>query len=188
MPIRGEKNYLEYVPLGVGAVIPPWNFPFAILVGMTSAALVTGNTVVLKPSSDSPMMGWQFMEVLREVGLPDGVVNFIPGDGGEIGDYIVDHKQIRFISFTGSAAIGKRVYERASRTPDDQIWLKRVVAEMGGKDAIIVDAEADSMQLLMALLLQRLDFRDRSVLRARARLLTPRCMTSSSRSFASAST
>ena len=143
VPITGEINYLEYLPLGVGAVIPPWNFPFAILVGMTSAALVTGNTVVLKPSSDSPMMGWQFMEVLRSVGLPSGVVNFIPGDGGEIGDFIVDHPKVRFISFTGSAAVGKRVYERASRTPDEQLWLKRVVAEMGGKDAIIVDAEAD---------------------------------------------
>ncbi|MBC8144225.1 MAG: L-glutamate gamma-semialdehyde dehydrogenase, partial [bacterium] len=143
VPIAGEKNYLQYVPLGVGAVIPPWNFPFAILVGMTSAALVTGNTVVLKPSSDSPMMGWLFMEILRSAGLPKGVVNFIPGDGSQIGDYIVDHPKIRFISFTGSAAIGKRVYERASRTPDEQLWLKRVVAEMGGKDAIIVDSEAD---------------------------------------------
>jgi len=143
IPISGEKNYLEYIPLGVGAVIPPWNSPFAILVGMTSAALVTGNTVVLKPSSDSPMMGWLFVDILRQIGLPNGVVNFIPGNGSEIGDYIVDHPQIRFISFTGSASVGKRVYERASRTPDDQLWLKRVVAEMGGKDAIIVDAEAD---------------------------------------------
>jgi 1-pyrroline-5-carboxylate dehydrogenase len=143
VPFAGEKNYLEYIPLGVGAVIPPWNFPFAILVGMTSAALVTGNTVIVKPSSDSPMMGWLFIDILRQVGLPNGVVNFIPGDGGEIGDYIVDHPQIRFISFTGSAAVGRRVYERASRTPDNQLWLKRVVAEMGGKDAIIVDAEAD---------------------------------------------
>jgi 1-pyrroline-5-carboxylate dehydrogenase len=143
VPISGEKNYLEYIPLGVGAVIPPWNFPFAILVGMTSAAFVTGNTVVLKPSSDSPMMGWLFVDILRSVGLPNGVVNFIPGDGGEIGDFIVDHPKVRFISFTGSAAVGKRVYERASRTPENQLWLKRVVAEMGGKDAIIVDSEAD---------------------------------------------
>jgi 1-pyrroline-5-carboxylate dehydrogenase len=110
---------------------------------MTSAALVTGNTVVVKPSSDSPMMGWLFMEILDAVGLPKGVVNFIPGDGGEIGDYIVDHKQIRFISFTGSAGVGKRIYHRAANTPDGQIWLKRVVAEMGGKDAIIVDSEAN---------------------------------------------
>ncbi len=143
VPTEGENNRLEYLPLGVGAVIPPWNFPFAILVGMTSAAIVTGNTVVLKPSSDSPMMGWLFMEVLQEIGLPKGVVNFIPGHGGEIGDYVVDHPQMRFISFTGSAGVGKRIYARAAQTPDNQKWLKRVVAEMGGKDAIIVDAEAD---------------------------------------------
>jgi len=143
VPFEGEDNRLEYLPLGVGAVIPPWNFPFAILVGMTSAAIVTGNTVVLKPSSDSPMMGWLFMDVLREIGLPKGVVNFIPGHGGEIGDYVVDHTMTRFISFTGSAAVGRRIYARAAQTPDDQKWLKRVVAEMGGKDAIIVDAEAD---------------------------------------------
>ncbi len=141
--IEGEENQLVYLPLGVGAVIPPWNFPFAILVGMTSAAIVTGNTVVLKPSSDSPMMGWIFMEVLESVGLPKGVVNFLPGDGSEIGDYITEHARIRFVSFTGSAAVGKRIYQRAAQTPSGQKWLKRVVAEMGGKDAIIVDAEAD---------------------------------------------
>jgi 1-pyrroline-5-carboxylate dehydrogenase len=143
VPIAGEKNYVEYLPLGVGAVIPPWNFPFAIMVGMTSAALVCGNTVVLKPSSDSPMMAWLFVDILREIGVPKGVVNFIPGEGSVIGDYIVDHTKIRFISFTGSAGVGKRIYQRASNTPDNQLWLKRVVAEMGGKDAIIVDSEAD---------------------------------------------
>jgi 1-pyrroline-5-carboxylate dehydrogenase len=143
VPIAGEVNYVEYLPLGVGAVIPPWNFPFAIMVGMTSAALVCGNTVVLKPSSDSPMMAWLFVDILREIGVPKGVVNFVPGEGSVIGDYIVDHPKIRFISFTGSAGVGKRIYERASRTPDNQLWLKRVVAEMGGKDAIIVDSEAD---------------------------------------------
>lgn len=139
----GEKNELVYLPLGVGAVIPPWNFPFAILVGMTSAAIVTGNTVVLKPSSDSPMMGWLFMEILKEAGVPNGVVNFIPGSGSEIGDFIVDHTQIRFVSFTGSAEVGKRIYSRASNTPANQKWLKRVVAEMGGKDGIVVDSEAN---------------------------------------------
>lgn len=143
VPNAGEKGYLEYLPLGVGAVIPPWNFPFAILVGMTASAFVTGNTVVLKPSSDSPMMGWLFMEILQSIGLPKGVVNFLPGDGGEIGDFMVEHPKVRFVSFTGSAAIGKRIYARAAQTPDDQIWLKRVVAEMGGKDSIIVDADAD---------------------------------------------
>jgi len=139
----GERNELVYLPLGVGAVIPPWNFPFAILVGMTSAAIVTGNTVVLKPSSDSPMMGWLFMEILKSVGLPKGVVNFIPGEGGEIGDFMVEHPKVRFVSFTGSAGVGKRINERAARTPEGQPWLKRVVAEMGGKDSIIVDSEAD---------------------------------------------
>jgi 1-pyrroline-5-carboxylate dehydrogenase len=143
VPIAGEENYVEYLPLGVGAVIPPWNFPFAIMVGMTSAALVCGNTVVLKPSSDSPMMAWLFVDILREIGVPKGVVNFLPGEGSVIGDYIVDHTKIRFISFTGSAGVGKRIYQRASATPDNQLWLKRVVAEMGGKDAIIVDSEAD---------------------------------------------
>jgi len=141
--VDGEVNQLTYLPLGVGAVIPPWNFPFAILVGMTSAALVTGNTVVLKPSSDSPMMGWLFMEILESVGLPKGVVNFLPGDGSEIGDFITEHPLIRFISFTGSAAVGKRIYAKAAMTVDGQRWLKRVVAEMGGKDGIIVDSEAD---------------------------------------------
>lgn len=143
VPIDGEENYLEYLPLGVGAVIPPWNFPFAITTGMTAAAIVTGNTVVLKPSSDSPMMAWLLIDILNEVGVPKGVVNFIPGHGGEIGDYMVDHSKIRFISFTGSAGVGKRIYARAAQTPNEQLWLKRVVAEMGGKDAIIVDAEAD---------------------------------------------
>jgi 1-pyrroline-5-carboxylate dehydrogenase len=141
--VPGEVNQLEYLPLGVGAVIPPWNFPFAILVGMTSAAIVTGNTVIVKPSSDSPMMGWLFMEILKEAGVPNGVVNFIPGSGAEIGDYIVDHNLIRFVSFTGSAEIGKRIYSRASITNPGQKWLKRVVAEMGGKDGIIVDSEAN---------------------------------------------
>ncbi|MBS1912711.1 MAG: L-glutamate gamma-semialdehyde dehydrogenase [Bacteroidetes bacterium] len=139
----GEVNQLVYLPLGVGAVIPPWNFPFAITAGMTTAAIVTGNTVVLKPSSDSPMMAWLLVEILTEVGVPKGVVNFVPGHGGEIGDFMVDHPQVRFISFTGSAAVGKRINERAARTPENQLWLKRVVAEMGGKDAIIVDSDAD---------------------------------------------
>ncbi len=114
-------------------MIPPWNFPFAITTGMTAAAIVTGNTVVLKPSSDSPMMAWLLLDVLQSVGLPKGVVNLIPGHGQEIGDYIVDHTQIRFISFTGSAGVGKRIYERASRTPDQQIWLKRGRCRDGGE-------------------------------------------------------
>ena len=137
----GEKNRYFYIPLGVGVVIPPWNFPFAILVGMTSAALVTGNTVVLKPSSDTPMMGWLFYDILKEVGLPDGVVNFLVASGAEAGDYLVEHPKTRFISFTGSMEVGTGIYEKAGKMNEGQIWLKRVVAEMGGKDAMIVDKE-----------------------------------------------
>ena len=110
----GEENNLYYIPLGVGAVIPPWNFPGAIMVGMTSASLVTGNTVLLKPASITPVIAYRFMEILEEAGLPAGVVNFLPGPGGAIGDTIVDHKLTRFIAFTGSMEIGQRIFQRAS--------------------------------------------------------------------------
>jgi len=143
VPQPGEHNQLVYLPLGVGVVIPPWNFPFAILVGMTSAAIVTGNTVVVKPSSDSPMMGWLFSEIMREVGLPDGVLNFLVASGAEAGDYLVGHPKTRFISFTGSMEVGLHVNKLAATPQPGQIWIKRVVAEMGGKDAIVVDSEAD---------------------------------------------
>lgn len=142
-PVAGEANEIFYIPLGVGVVIPPWNFPFAILVGMTSAAVVTGNTVVLKPSSESPMMGWLFMEILKEAGLPDGVVNFLVASGAEAGDALVKHPLTRFVSFTGSMEVGLHVNQLANTPQPGQIWIKRVVAEMGGKDAIIVDSEAD---------------------------------------------
>lgn len=138
-----ERNEYRYIPLGVGAIISPWNFPLAILVGMTTAAVVAGNTVILKPASTTQVIAYKFIEVLEEAGLPSGVVNFIPGSGSEIGDYIVDHPKIRFISFTGSKDVGIRIYERAAKVHKGQIWLKRVIAEMGGKDAIIVDSEAD---------------------------------------------
>jgi 1-pyrroline-5-carboxylate dehydrogenase len=135
----GEKGKLVYIPLGVGVVIPPWNFPLAILAGMTSAAIVTGNTVVLKPSSDSPLTGWQFVEIMEEVGLPKGVLNFVSGPGGAVGDTLVTHPKTRFISFTGSKEVGIHINEVAAKVQPGQIWLKRVVAEMGGKDSIIVD-------------------------------------------------
>ncbi|GAB4154028.1 MAG: L-glutamate gamma-semialdehyde dehydrogenase [Planctomycetota bacterium] len=137
--IPHEDNEVEYIPLGVGAVIPPWNFPLAILVGMTTAALVSGNTVVLKPASPAVVVAAKFVEVLEEMNLPKGVVNFVPGSGSEIGDYIVDHPRVRFISFTGSKEVGIRIHERAAKINKGQIWLKRVVLEMGGKDAILVD-------------------------------------------------
>lgn len=141
--IKGEKNEYFYVPLGVGLIIPPWNFPLAILTGMTSAAIVTGNTVVLKPSSDSPMMGWILYEAFKKAGLPDGVLNFLVASGAEAGDYLVTHPKTRFIAFTGSMEVGLRINELASKLSPNQIWIKRVIAEMGGKDAIIVDSEAD---------------------------------------------
>lgn len=138
-----EKNEYFYQPMGVGFIIPPWNFPFAIMAGTTVSALVTGNTALLKPSEKAPVVAAKFVEVLREAGLPDGVLQFIPGDPKEIGDYIVDHPKIRFINFTGSRATGTRIYERAAKVHKGQKWLKRVVAEMGGKDTIIVDKDAD---------------------------------------------
>ncbi|MED4454732.1 L-glutamate gamma-semialdehyde dehydrogenase [Metabacillus fastidiosus] len=138
-----EHNRFRYIPLGVGVIISPWNFPFAIMAGMTAAAVVSGNTVLLKPASTTPVVAAKFIEVLEEAGLPAGVVNYIPGSGSEIGDYLVDHLRTRFISFTGSRDVGVRIYERAAKVHDGQIWLKRVIAEMGGKDTIIVDSDCD---------------------------------------------
>jgi 1-pyrroline-5-carboxylate dehydrogenase len=139
----GERNELLYVPLGVGAVIPPWNFPFAIMAGMTAAAIVCGNTVILKPSSDSPTIAAKFVEVLEEVGLPGGVVNFCPGSGATFGNAIVEHPKTRFIAFTGSKAVGLDIHERAAKARPGQIWIKRTILEMGGKDSILVCADAD---------------------------------------------
>jgi 1-pyrroline-5-carboxylate dehydrogenase len=128
-----EKNELWYIPLGVGVVVPPWNFALAILAGMTSAAVVTGNTVVLKPSSDSPLTGWYFFNLMREVGLPGGVINFVPGAGGSVGDIMVAHPKTRFVSFTGSKEVGIHIYELAAKVQPGQKWLKRVVAEKIGR-------------------------------------------------------
>ena len=139
----GERNQLLYIPLGVGAVIPPWNFPFAIMAGMTSAAIVTGNTVVLKPSSDSPTIAAKFVEVLEEAGMPGGVVNFCPGSGATFGNAIVEHPKTRYIAFTGSRDVGLEIHERAAKNQKGQIWIKRTVLEMGGKDSILVCADAD---------------------------------------------
>ncbi|MEV9641340.1 L-glutamate gamma-semialdehyde dehydrogenase [Mammaliicoccus sciuri] len=146
MPVEsrpGEYNRFDYVPLGVGVVISPWNFAFAIMAGTTVAALVTGNTVLLKPASTATVVAYKFIEVLEKAGMPKGVVNYIPGSGSDIGDFLVDHPATRFISFTGSRKVGTRIFERAAKVQDGQIWLKRVIAEMGGKDTIVVDNEAD---------------------------------------------
>jgi 1-pyrroline-5-carboxylate dehydrogenase len=141
--ISGERNYLRYLPLGVGVVIPPWNFPLAILTGMTLASVVAGNTVVLKPSSDSPVIGYKLFEALEEAGMPPGVVNYLPGPGGSVGDVLVGHPRTRFVAFTGSKEVGLQVNGVAAKTGPGQIWVKRVIAEMGGKNAIVVDSEAD---------------------------------------------
>ena len=139
-----ERNEYKYIPLGVGVIIAPWNFPLAILVGMTSAAVVSGNTVLLKPAMTTQVIAYKFIEVLEEAGCPKGVVNFVPGRGHEVGDFFVNHPKIRFISFTGSKQVGITIYERAAIVQPGQLWLKRVIAEMGGKDAIVVDDAIDT--------------------------------------------
>jgi 1-pyrroline-5-carboxylate dehydrogenase len=138
----GERNKLIYVPLGVGAVLPPWNFPFAIMAGMTAAAIVCGNTVVLKPSPDAPTIAARFLDVLEEAGMPPGVVNLLQG-GPEVGRALVDHPKMRFIAFTGSKKVGLEINEHAAKTQPGQRWIKRTILEMGGKDAIIVSSDAD---------------------------------------------
>src|SRR3989475_3706917 len=141
--LPGERDTLMYVPLGVGAVIPPWNFPCAIMAGMTLASIVSGNTVILKPSSDSPTIAAKFVELLEEAGMPEGVVNFCPGAGASFGDAVVAHPKTRYIAFTGSREVGLRINKVAADQAPGQIWIKRTILEMGGKDAIIVDADAD---------------------------------------------
>jgi 1-pyrroline-5-carboxylate dehydrogenase len=141
--IPTEKTELVYIPLGVGVVIPPWNFALAILTGMASAAVVTGNTIVLKPSSDSPLTGWMYYALMREVGVPAGVINFVTGPGSSFGDAVVAHPKTRFVSFTGSKEVGIHINELAARVQPGQKWLKRVVAEMGGKDSIVIDDQAN---------------------------------------------
>lgn len=141
--LPGEHGILRYIPLGVGAVIPPWNFPCAIMAGMTLASIVSGNTVVLKPSSDSPTIAAKFVELLEECGLPEGVVNFCPGSGATFGNALVGHPKTRYIAFTGSREVGLDINKRAAEVVPGQVWIKRTVLEMGGKDAIVVDADAD---------------------------------------------
>ena len=139
----GERDYLWYIPLGVGAVIPPWNFPSAITAGMTVASIVCGNTVVLKPSGDSPAMAAKLVEVLEECGMPDGVVNFCTGSGSSFGNALVAHPKTRFIAFTGSKEVGLHINKAAAEVQPGQIWIKRTILEMGGKNSILVDADAD---------------------------------------------
>ena len=139
----GESPYMEYIPLGVGIIIPPWNFPLAITSGMATAAIVSGNTIVLKPSSDAPATAYQLVSIMEESGLPPGVLNYLTGPGALAGEKLVRHPKTRFISFTGSMEVGLGINKAAAEMVDGQVWIKRVVAEMGGKDAIIVDSEAN---------------------------------------------
>lgn len=139
----GERNRLRYIPLGVGAVIPPWNFPLAIMAGMTAASIVCGNTVILKPSVDAPTIAAIFFRLLEEAGLPPGVVNFCPGEGPGFGAAVVAHPETRFIAFTGSKKVGLEIHESAARNRSGQKFIRRTILEMGGKDAIVVDADCD---------------------------------------------
>jgi 1-pyrroline-5-carboxylate dehydrogenase len=142
-PYPGEENELLHIPLGVCVVIPPWNFPLAILCGMTTAALVAGNTVVLKPSSDAAGIATMFFEACEEAGVPDGVLNFLTGGGSTVGNALVESPKTRLIAFTGSRDVGIQISEKAGRVVPGQIWIKRAILEMGGKDFILVDETAD---------------------------------------------
>jgi RHH-type proline utilization regulon transcriptional repressor/proline dehydrogenase/delta 1-pyrroline-5-carboxylate dehydrogenase len=141
--VPGEENAYFYEPCGVAIVIAPWNFPLAILCGMTAAALVTGNTVVMKPAEQSSVVGAKLMEVFQEIGLPPGVVNYLPGIGEEIGPTLANHPDVALIAFTGSKSVGLMLNKQAAETPSRQDHIKRVIAELGGKNAIIVDDDAD---------------------------------------------
>ena len=150
--VPGEMSVHQYIPRGIALVIAPWNFPLAILCGMTTAALVAGNTVIMKPSEQSSVVAWRFMDILRRAGVPEGVVNFLPGPGEDVGAYLVNHPQVDLIAFTGSREVGLKIYEAAGRTQPGQKQLKHVVCEMGGKNAMIVDADADLDEAVPAIL------------------------------------
>ena len=141
--VLGEESYQHYWPRGVAMIIAPWNFPMAILCGMTTAALVTGNTVIMKPAEQSAVIGAMLMEIFEEAGVPPGVLNYLPGKGSVMGAHLVDHKDIDLIAFTGSREVGLRIWESAGKTREGQRELKRVICEMGGKNAVIIDADAD---------------------------------------------
>ncbi|MCI0662232.1 MAG: L-glutamate gamma-semialdehyde dehydrogenase, partial [Acidobacteria bacterium] len=150
-PLKDEVNELKYIPLGVGIIIPPWNFPLAIMAGMACAAVVSGNTVIIKPSHDSPVIAAKFVELMEEISLPPGALNFLPGEGAKVGEYLVEHPKTRFIAFTGSMAVGLRINELAAKPREGQVWIKRVVAEMGGKDTIVVDETANLDEAAMGI-------------------------------------
>jgi RHH-type transcriptional regulator, proline utilization regulon repressor / proline dehydrogenase / delta 1-pyrroline-5-carboxylate dehydrogenase len=141
--VLGEESYQHYWPRGVAMIIAPWNFPMAILTGMTTAALVTGNAVIFKPAEQSAVIGAMLMEIFEEAGVPPGVLNYLPGKGSVMGAHLVDHKDVDLIAFTGSREVGLRIFESAGKTKDGQRNLKHVICEMGGKNAVIIDSDAD---------------------------------------------
>lgn len=143
LDVPGEEIRHEYIARGVAAVIAPWNFPLAILCGMTTAALVAGNSVIMKPSGQSAVIAAVFGRILREAGVPPGVIHCLPGSGSEIGSALVEHPDVAIIAFTGSREVGLKIWETAGRTPPGQSQLKKVLCEMGGKNAVIVDDDAD---------------------------------------------
>jgi RHH-type proline utilization regulon transcriptional repressor/proline dehydrogenase/delta 1-pyrroline-5-carboxylate dehydrogenase len=151
-PVPGETSIHQYIPRGVAVVIAPWNFPLAILCGMTTAAMVAGNTVIMKPSEQSSVVAARFMDILRRAGMPPGVVNFLPGPGEEVGAYLVQHPQVNLIAFTGSRNVGLGIFEAAGRVQPGQKQLKHAVCEMGGKNAIIIDSDADIDEAVPAIL------------------------------------
>lgn len=139
----GETNLSEHLSRGVAVVIPPWNFPLAIPTGMTVAALVAGNTVVLKPAEQSPVIAWHLVQILHEAGLPPGALNYLPGRGEEAGQALVNDPKVDLVAFTGSRTVGLLINRQAAEVQPGQDHLKRVIAEMGGKNAILVDEDAD---------------------------------------------
>ena len=142
-PLPGEILEYRYLPLGVGAIISPWNFPLALLTGMMTGALATGNTVVVKPASATSVCAAWLLDVFRDVRMPDGVINLCTGRGDVVGDALVSHPGVRFVAFTGSREVGLRIYEHAARASEGQRWLKKVQLELGGKNAVVVDETAD---------------------------------------------
>ncbi|MCK4720909.1 aldehyde dehydrogenase family protein, partial [bacterium] len=142
-PFPDEQNELYYIPLGAGVAIPPWNFPLAIMSGITIAPVAAGNSVILKPASTAPVIAAKYFEICEECDIPKGVINYLPGPGSSVGNYLVKHPKTRFIVFTGSMEVGKQINEEAAKFVDGQIWIKRVILEMGGKDFVAVDGECD---------------------------------------------
>ena len=143
LQMPNERDHAEYIPLGVGVSITPWNFPFAIFLGQACAPIVAGNAMIVKPAEDSAVIAYKAIELLLEAGLPHGVINYLPGLGEVVGDALVKHPLTRFISFTGSKSVGLHINAEAAKVGAGQKWIKRVTLELGGKDSMIVDETAD---------------------------------------------